>query len=218
MGSRERAMRRRRIGLILLALLAVLQPRLLQGQGLQPPPRAGLEKAIFAGGCFWCMVHPFDAIPGVISTTSGYTGGTLTEPSYEQVSAGGTGHVESVEVVFDPKKVSYQTLLSVYWRNIDPFDGKGQFCDRGNQYRSAIFVANDEQKALAEASKRTLEERFGRLITTEILPAAPFYRAEDYHQDYYKKNPLRYRYYRYTCGRDARLKEVWDNEAGGGER
>ena len=211
-------MRRRLIGFILLVLLGVLEPFSLQGQELQPPPPAGLQTATFAGGCFWCMVHPFEVIDGVISTISGYTGGSVANPTYEQVSAGGTGHKESVEVVFDPKKVSYQTLLDVYWRNIDPFDDKGQFCDKGNQYRSAIFVANDEQKALAEASKRKLEERFGRAIATDILPAGPFYRAEEYHQDYYKKNPLRYRFYRFSCGRDARLKQVWGDEAGGGEK
>jgi peptide-methionine (S)-S-oxide reductase len=154
----------------------------------------------------------------VISTISGYTGGSVANPTYEQVSAGGTGHKESVEVVFDPKKVSYQILLDVYWRNIDPFDDKGQFCDKGNQYRSAIFVADDEQKDLAVASKRKLEERFGRPIATDILPAGPFYRAEEYHQDYYKKNPLHYRFYRFSCGRDARLKEVWPDAAGGGEK
>ncbi|MBL8659294.1 MAG: peptide-methionine (S)-S-oxide reductase MsrA [Rhodospirillales bacterium] len=176
-----------------------------------------MERAVFAGGCFWCMVHPFDEIEGVKSVTSGYTGGTLANPTYEQVSAGGTGHLESVEVVFDPAKVGYQTLLDVYWRNIDPFDSGGQFCDRGASYRSAIFVANDEQRAAAEASKRALQQRFGQPIATDIRPAGPFYRAETYHQDYYKKNPLRYRFYRYNCGRDARLEAVWGTEAGGGE-
>jgi peptide-methionine (S)-S-oxide reductase len=211
-------MRRRLIGFSLLVLLGMLGSLSLKGQELQPPPPAGMQTATFAGGCFWCMVHPFEVIDGVISTISGYTGGSVANPRYEQVSAGGTGHRESVEVVFDPKKVSYQTLLDVYWRNIDPFDDKGQFCDKGNQYRSAIFVANDEQKASAEASKRKLEERFGRAIATDILPAGPFYRAEEYHQDYYKKNPLHYRFYRFSCGRDARLKQVWGEEADGGEK
>jgi peptide-methionine (S)-S-oxide reductase len=211
-------MPRRLIGFTLLVLLGVLEPFSLQGQELQTPPPAGLQTATFAGGCFWCMVHPFEVIDGVISTISGYTGGSVANPTYEQVSAGGTGHRESVEIVFDPEKVSYQTLLDVYWRNIDPFDDKGQFCDKGNQYRSAIFVASNEQKALAEASKRKLDERFGRAIATDILPAGPFYRAEEYHQDYYKKNPLRYRFYRFSCGRDARLRQVWGNEAGGGEK
>ena len=154
-------------------LLGVLEPFSLQGQELQQPPPAGLQTATFAGGCFWCMVHPFEVIDGVISTISGYTGGSVANSTYEQVSAGGTGHKESVEIIFDPKKVGYQTLLDVYWRNIDPFDDKGQFCDKGNQYRSAIFVANDEQKALAKAAKRKLEERFGRPIATEILAAVP---------------------------------------------
>jgi peptide-methionine (S)-S-oxide reductase len=210
-------MRRTLISFSLLVLLGVLAPFSLKGQDFQSPPPAGLQTATFAGGCFWCMVHPFEVIDGVTSTISGYSGGSVANPTYEQVSAGGTGHKESVEVVFDPKKVSYQTLLDVYWRNIDPFDDKGQFCDKGNQYRSSIFVADDEQKALAEASKRKLEERFGRPIATEILPAGPFYRAEEYHQDYYKKNPLHYRFYRFSCGRDARLRQVWGDEAGGGE-
>ena len=211
-------MPQRLIGFTLLVLLGVLEPFSLKGQDLQPPPPAGLQTAIFAGGCFWCMVHPFEVIDGVISTISGYTGGSVANPTYEQVSAGGTGHRESVEVLFDPKKVSYETLLDVYWRNIDPFDDKGQFRDKGNQYRSAIFVANDEQKLTAEASKRKFEELFDRPIATDIRYAGTFYRAEEYHQDYYKKNPLRYRFYRFSCGRDARLKQVWGDEAGGGEK
>ena len=211
-------MPQRLIGFTLLVLLGVLEPFSLKGQDLQPPPPAGLQTAIFAGGCFWCMVHPFEVIDGVISTISGYTGGSVANPTYEQVSAGGTGHRESVEVLFDPKKVSYETLLDVYWRNIDPFDDKGQFCDKGNQYCSAIFVANDEQKLTAEASKRKFEELFDRPIATDIRYAGTFYRAEEYHQNYYKKNPLRYRFYRFSCGRDARLKQVWGDEAGGGEK
>ncbi len=213
-------MRRRLIGFIFLVatLLGGLAALPAKAQELQPPPPEGLRTAVFAGGCFWCMVHPFEALNGVRSVISGYTGGSLANPTYEQVSAGGTGHIESVEVVFDPAKVGYQTLLDVYWRNVDPFDAKGQFCDRGNQYRPAIFVADDEQKALAQASKRELEKRFERPMATEILPAGPFYRAEDYHQDYYKKNPIRYKYYRFSCGRDARLEKVWGSEAGGGER
>ena len=211
-------MPQRLIGFTLLVLLGVLEPFSLKGQDLQPPPPAGLQTAIFAGGCFWCMVHPFEVIDGVISTISGYTGGSVANPTYEQVSAGGTGHRESVEVLFDPKKVSYETLLDVYWRNIDPFDDKGQFCDKGNQYRSAIFVTGDEQKVLAEDSKRKFEELFDRPIATDIRYAGTFYRAEEYHQDYYKKNPLRYRFYRFSCGRDARLKQVWGDEAGGGEK
>lgn len=206
--------RRGLIGLILLAASLAASPA--KAQELQPPPGDGLQRAVFAGGCFWCMVHPFETIDGVKSVISGYTGGSIANPTYEQVSAGGTGHIESVEVVFNPKTVGYEALLDVYWRNVDPFDGGGQFCDRGNQYRPVIFAANDEQTALAEASKWALKKRFGRPIAAEILPAGPFYRAEDYHQDYYKKNPIRYKYYRYACGRDARLEKVWGGEAGGG--
>ena len=169
------------------------------------------ESAIFAGGCFWCMEPPYDELDGVISTTSGYTGGTVADPSYDQVSAGVTGHYEVVRVTYDPSVVSYETLLDVFWRNIDPLDGGGQFCDRGSQYRSAIFYANDEQERLARASKRNLEhgEALEGPVKTEILAATTFYAAEEYHQDYYQKNPLRYRFYRYSCGRDARLEEVW---------
>jgi peptide-methionine (S)-S-oxide reductase len=180
--------------------------------GADPKPDAAkTEVAIFAGGCFWCMEPPFEALPGVLSATSGYTGGRTPNPSYEQVSAGGTGHRESVRVEFDPVRVSYQQLLEVFWHNVDPLDDGGQFCDRGSQYESAIFVVDAEQRQLAEASKRSLEAstRFDRPIATEILPASPFYPAEEYHQDYARKNPLRYRYYRHGCGRDARLEAVW---------
>lgn len=167
--------------------------------------------ATFAGGCFWCMEPPFDAIEGVISTTSGYTGGHTVNPTYEQVSAGTTGHAESVEVRYNPNIVSYQKLLDVYWHNVDPLDAGGQFCDRGNQYRTAIFYHTEEQRRLAEASKHALEEQ-GTLpgkIVTQIVPAGPFYPAEEYHQDYYEKNPIRYRFYRFSCGRDKRLAELW---------
>jgi len=178
---------------------------------------AATASAIFAGGCFWCMEKPFDALPGVVSTTSGYTGGTLPNPTYEQVSSGNTGHVESVRVEYDPSKVSYETLVEVFWRNIDPLDDRGQFCDKGYQYTSAIFYGSDAEKRVAEASKKKLEES-GRLagpIATRIVPAAQFFDAEEYHQNYYEKNPVRYRYYRYRCGRDARLTEIWGDEAGG---
>jgi peptide-methionine (S)-S-oxide reductase len=168
------------------------------------PPRA---VATFAGGCFWCMEGPFDKIPGVISTTSGYTGGTKAHPTYEEVSAGGTGHRESVQVVYDPTKVTYEKLLDTFWHNVDPTDNGGQFCDHGSQYRSAIFTHDAEQKRLAEASKAALEKRFR--VVTDILPAAQFWRAEEYHQDYYKKNPLRYHFYRFNCGRDQRLEQIW---------
>jgi peptide-methionine (S)-S-oxide reductase len=170
-----------------------------------------VEKATFAGGCFWCMEPPFDELPGVISTTSGYTGGQKKSPTYEEVSAGGTGHAESVEVVFDPAKVTYQQLLDVFWKNIDPITPDRQFCDVGTQYRSAIFYHSEEQQRLAQASKKALEDsgRFKQPIVTEIVAASPFYRAEDYHQDYYKKNPIRFKYYKYGCGRAKRLEQRW---------
>ena len=167
--------------------------------------------ATFAGGCFWCMEPPFDKLEGVISTTSGYTGGSTMNPSYEEVSAGGTGHFESVQVVYDPTKVSYEKLLDMFWHNIDPLDGGGQFCDRGSQYRSAIFVHNEDQRLQAEQSKADLQDS-GQLhgrIQTEILPATEFYAAEDYHQNYYENHPIRYKVYRFGCGRDGRLDEVW---------
>ena len=172
------------------------------------------DVAIFAGGCFWCMQPPFDAIKGVISTTAGYTGGHTKNPAYEQVSAGGTGHAESVQIVYDPKVVSYEQLLDVFWHNVDPITAGRQFCDEGNQYRSAIFYHDEEQKRLAEESKKALEQRFKQPIVTQIVPATEFYPAEDYHQSYYRKNPLRYKFYRYSCGRDARLKELWGEAAG----
>jgi len=169
------------------------------------------ETATFAGGCFWCMEPPFDKVEGVISTTSGYTGGSTVNPTYEQVSSGTTGHAETLQVLFDPAKVSYRKLLDVYWHNVDPLAKDRQFCDVGNQYRSAIFYHNEEQKRLAEESKKQLESsgRFPQPIVTEIVPATAFYPAEDYHQDYYKKNPVRYNFYRFSCGRDQRLKELW---------
>ena len=167
--------------------------------------------AVFAGGCFWCMEPPFDKLDGVLATTSGYTGGTKADPTYEQVSAGRTGHYEALQVEYDPARLSYEKLLEVFWRNIDPLDAGGQFCDRGSQYRSAIFVADDGQRALAQASKAALDKS-GKLpsrVVTEILPAAKFYPAEAYHQDYYRKNPTAYAYYRWTCGRDRRLERLW---------
>ncbi|MGC1454089.1 MAG: peptide-methionine (S)-S-oxide reductase MsrA [Nitrospirota bacterium] len=174
------------------------------------------EKATFAGGCFWCMEHPFDQIPGVVSVTSGYTGGQKKSPTYEEVSAGGTGHAESVQVVYDPSRVTYEKLLEVFWHNIDPTVKDRQFCDTGHQYRSAIFYQNEEQHRLALQSKALLEKSkpFKEPIVTEIVQATEFYPAEDYHQHYYKKNPIRYKYYRTRCGRDNRLKELWGNAAG----
>lgn len=172
---------------------------------------SGTQVAIFAGGCFWCMEPPYDALPGVISTESGYIGGTTARPSYEQVSAGGTGHAEALRVTYDPRKVTYSKLLEVFWHNIDPVAVDRQFCDRGDQYRSAIFPVNDEQRREALASKSAVQAnpRFKQPIATRIEPTATFYLAEEYHQDYYKKNPIRYKYYRYGCGRDSRLQELW---------
>ncbi len=177
--------------------------------------RAETETATFAGGCFWCMEPPFEKLDGVSSVTSGYTGGRVANPTYEQVSDGGTGHAEAVQIVFDPKKVSYAKLLEVFWHNIDPTAKDRQFCDVGDQYRSAIFFHGAEQKKLAEASRQELQAsgRIGRPIVTEVVEAGPFYPAEEYHQDYYKKNPLRYRFYRNGCGRDARLQEIWGADA-----
>ncbi|WP_371282018.1 peptide-methionine (S)-S-oxide reductase MsrA [Dokdonella sp.] len=173
--------------------------------------KEGEAVAIFAGGCFWCMEPPFDSLPGVISTTSGYTGGRTPDPSYEQVSSGSTGHAEAVKIVYDPSKVSYQKLLDVFWRNIDPYAVNYQFCDHGDQYRSAIFAVDAEQMKLAEQSKQVLEDsqHLGKPLATQIVPASTFYPAEDYHQDYYTKNPVRYKYYRYSCGRDKRLEQIW---------
>lgn len=178
----------------------------------------GLAMAIFAGGCFWCMEPPFDKVDGVLSTTSGYTGGQLANPSYEQVSAGGTGHAEAVRVVYNPAEVSYERLLNIYWHNIDPLDAGGAFCDRGDQYRSAIFYQTAEQKRLAEISKRQLAEsgRFDKPIATEIRAAEAFYPAETNHQDYYQKNPISYKFYRFYCGRDKRLRMLWGDQAGSG--
>jgi peptide-methionine (S)-S-oxide reductase len=199
--------------LILPALLLLASA----GPALASPPAVAKESAIFAGGCFWCEETAFEGLPGVISVTSGFDGGQVKNPTYEQVSAGGTGHAESVEVVFDPSRTSYEKLLEVFWHNVDLFDAGGQFCDRGSQYRSAIFYQGEAQKAAAEASKAKLEEQpqFKGKIATQIVPAGPFYRAEEYHQDFYKKNPIRYNEYRLGCGRDARLKQIWGAAAGG---
>ncbi len=176
-----------------------------------------VEKATFAGGCFWCMEHPFDALPGVQSVTAGYTGGQKKNPTYKEVSAGGTGHAEAVQVVYDPSKIRYETLLDVYWHNIDPTVKDRQFCDTGNQYRAAIFYHTEEQRRAASLSKEALEKTkpFKGPVVTGIDPAGEFYPAEEYHQHYYKKNPIRYRYYRNGCGRDQRLKELWGSAAGG---
>jgi peptide-methionine (S)-S-oxide reductase len=181
------------------------------------PPPPGIEIATFAGGCFWCVEADFDKVDGVTATISGYMGGRTTNPTYKQVSAGGTGHAEVVQIQFDPKKVTYQRLLQIFWRTIDPLDAGGQFCDRGDVYRTAIFTHSDDQKRLADASKTALTDsgRFKTPIVTEITPASTFTRAEDYHQDFYTKDPGRYYSYRAGCGRDQRVKALWGAEAGG---
>ncbi len=198
------------LGLIVCGLCAVVPVANPKAGGGQAGD-ARYEKATFAGGCFWCMEPPFDELPGVISTTSGYTDGRTKDPTYEQVSAGVTGHAEAVEVVYDPAKVTYAKLLDVFWKNIDPIAQNRQFCDIGTQYRSAIYYHTEEQKRLADASKKALESsgRFQQPIVTQIAAASPFYRAEEYHQDYYEKNPVRFKFYKYRCGRDQRLEELW---------
>ncbi|WP_445940221.1 peptide-methionine (S)-S-oxide reductase MsrA [Pseudomonas sp.] len=199
--------------LILGGLLAACEPTAAQAP--QPQVTATTVEnpgvAIFAGGCFWCTESDFDKVPGVIETTSGYIGGHADNPTYEQVSAGSSGHIEAVRVRFDPSKTSYAKLLEAFWPTIDPVTANAQFCDRGSQYRSAIFYSNAEEQQLAEASKDALDKS-GRLpapVVTEILAASTFYPAEDYHQDYYQRNPLRYNYYRNGCGRDQRLEQLW---------
>src|SRR6516162_5078518 len=189
----------------IIALAAASTPATSQS----PAPGPATAKATFAGGCFWCVEADFDKVPGVVSTTSGYTGGRSANPTYEEVSRGGTGHAEAVEIVYDPAKVSYERLLDVFWHNIDPLVKDRQFCDHGDQYRSAIFYHGAEQRALAEASKAAVQKRFKQPIQTAIVPAGAFYKAEEYHQDYYLKNPIRYKFYRFNCGRDARLEELW---------
>ena len=194
--------------IFLTILIFSLSTAALAGETLQP------QRAIFAGGCFWCMEPPFEKIEGVSEVISGFTGGQIPDPTYEQVIAGGTGHVEAVEIHFDPRLVSYEQLLHVFWRQINPTDAGGQFVDRGAHYRSALFYLNDAQRLAAEHSRNELAASgvFNLPIVTEILPAGPFYPAEEYHQDYYKKNPLRYRYYRYGSGRDGFLDRVWGKE------
>ncbi|MDH4161337.1 MAG: peptide-methionine (S)-S-oxide reductase MsrA [Nitrospirota bacterium] len=178
-------------------------------------PAVKLEKATVAGGCFWCMEPPFDKLKGVISTTSGYTGGSTKDPKYEEVSAGMTGHAEAVEILFDPGRITYGEILDVFWRNIDPTVKNRQFVDSGSQYRTAIFYHNEEQRRIAEDSKKQLaaSEKFqGKTIVTEIVPAGTFYPAEEYHQDYYKKSPTRYKFYRFNSGRDLYLDRIWGKD------
>ncbi len=200
------------IGIALVFVLSLLLALVsLASASEEASSSAKTERAVFAGGCFWCMEGPFDKLPGVISTRSGYTAGHVKNPSYRQVSAGSTGHTEAVEVVFDPAKISFDQLLKVFWKNIDPLDAKGQFCDKGSQYRAGIFYQNESQQASAESSLAMLKNsgRFQKPIVTEITRGSVFYPAEDYHQDYYLRNPVRYKYYRFSCGRDKRLETLW---------
>jgi peptide-methionine (S)-S-oxide reductase len=173
------------------------------------PALAESQTVTLAGGCFWCVEADFDKLPGVLETLSGYTGGTVKNPTYRQVSAGSTGHYEAVQIRYDPEKLSYSQLLNYFWRHIDPLDAEGQFCDRGDQYRSAIFVKTAEQKKLTEMSRQQVQKQLGKPVKTLILPESPFYKAEEYHQDYYRKESLKYNFYRFSCGRDRRVAEVW---------
>ena len=189
---------------------------LLTGRAAAAPPPNGLEKAVFAMGCFWCAETAFEGLPGVVEVVSGYTGGTKANPKYEEVGSGRTGHAEAIQVTFDPKRIGYAALLDVFWHNIDPLTADAQFCDRGRQYRSAIFTHDETQRRLAAASKAQLTAagRFDRPIVTEIVPATEFYPAEEYHQRYHEKNPVRYKYYRWGCGRDQRLRDLWGDADG----
>lgn len=198
---------------LLAATLTLVSPASIAQPSATKP---ALAKAIFAGGCFWCVESDFDKVPGIVSTTSGYIGGTVANPTYQQVSSKSTGHAEAVEIVFDPAKVSYRTLVDHYWRTIDPTVKDQQFCDHGSPYRTAIFALDQDQLKAAQASLADLQKSkpFPQPIVTEILLATQFYPAEDYHQDYYLKNPVRYKYYRTSCGRDARLAQLWGTQAG----
>ncbi len=200
-----------RYKLLVLLGLSVWLVMSMSGPTLSQSPEGNFAKATFAGGCFWCMEHPFDELDGVVSTTSGYTGGHTVDPTYPEVSAGGTGHTEAVQIEYDPTKVTYEELLKVYWRNVDPTTPDAQFCDHGNQYRPEIFYHTEEQQQLAEASRTHIEKTktFPEPIVIEITQGTTFYPAEDFHQNYYQTNPLRYKFYRLACGRDSRLAELW---------
>lgn len=205
------------IALTALALIATTFSARGDEPGPEKEPQNQAQQtavATFAGGCFWCMEPPFDKLDGVLSTTSGYTGGTTADPTYKEVSSGETGHAEAVRIVYDPRRIGYDELLHVYWRNIDPTTADAQFCDHGSQYRAEIFYHNEKQKRLAEKSRSELAENgpFEEAIVTRITEAGPFYEAEEYHQNYYKKNPLRYKFYRYHCGRDKFLDKYWGEE------
>jgi peptide-methionine (S)-S-oxide reductase len=195
---------------LVLVAITMLAGHLSHAQQPSPEP-ASVAKAYFAGGCFWCMEEAFEKVGGVLEVVSGYMGGTVKNPTYEQVSAGQTGHAESVEVRYDSTKVTYTQLLEAFWRNVDPVTPDAQFCDHGNQYRAAIFYQSENEKRAAEESKRAIEQskRFSTPIVTQVTAASEFYPAEDYHQDFYKKNPVRYKFYKFTCGRVQRLETLW---------
>jgi peptide-methionine (S)-S-oxide reductase len=206
-----------KIRIVLGLVLMLAQPGSIFAVGKDQTPSASrLETATFAGGCFWCMEEALDRLEGVITTTSGYTGGQKRNPMYEEVSAGGTGHAEAVQITYDGTKVDYEKILELFWRNIDPTTANKQFCDVGSQYRAAIFYHNQTQKRLAEDSKKMVErtKKFSEQIVTEIIPASEFYPAEEYHQNFYQKNPIRYKFYKYSCGRAQRLQELWGPNAG----
>jgi peptide-methionine (S)-S-oxide reductase len=173
------------------------------------PARAEAATAVFAGGCFWCTEADFEKLPGVLSAVSGYTGGRVANPTYEQVSADRTGHYEAVRIAYDPRRISYGQLVRHFFRTVDPLDAGGQFCDRGSSYRSAVFAGSEEERRIAEAARGEAARALRAKVATPVLAAARFWPAEAYHQDYYKRNPVRYKYYRYRCGRDARLKALW---------
>ncbi len=202
-------------GVALTALAILAGPALTQTASPQAKPADGTEIATFAGGCFWCVESDFDKVEGVLSTVSGFMGGTTANPSYRQVTSGGTGHIEVVQITFDPKKVPYTKLVDYFWRHVDAYDAGGQFCDRGDSYVTAIFAHTPEQKKIAMASKEALEKSgpLKQPVVTTIRDAGPFTAAEEYHQDYYKKNPIRYNYYRAGCGRDARVEAIWGKKA-----
>ena len=205
--------------LLPLAALVALGAACAGSEPAAPPAAldidpAAADTAVFAGGCFWCMEKPFEALDGVAAVVSGFAGGTVPNPTYDQVSTKTTGHYESVEVIYDPTVVPYDTLLQVYWHNVDPLDDGGQFCDRGSPYRPAIFAGTPAEREAAEATKAQLAERFGQEVVVPVLDSAPFYAAEDYHQDFYRTNPARYQSYRLGCRRDARLAELWGRSAG----
>ena len=200
---------------VFLVLGLLFVATVLSGPIRAEPAEKGLETAIFAGGCFWCVESDFDGVPGVVKTVSGYTGGIMPNPTYTQVSSEKTGHREAVQVTYDPKSVSYETLVDVFWHSVDPTDDGGQFCDRGPSYKTAIFAVTPEQKRIAQESKKKLEASgvLKKPVVTLIADAGPFFPAEDYHQNFYKKNPIRYKFYRFNCGRDARLEVLWGKDA-----